>query len=131
MSTKLIERSSYLYSIRKFISYPMWDATNTLICRHNVFVVFHRITGSNEQTPPTGQTEQTPISSQESTIIPFVTIQPNHIDTVILYNIYIIGQIITTIITIFFKKTINIYIIDIDIFQEENKKFSSLEIFSP
>ena len=50
----LVKRSLYIYSARNFLSYPMWDITNTLPCRHNVLVVSHGIARSNRQTPLTG-----------------------------------------------------------------------------
>ena len=31
----LVKRNLYIYSVRNFLSYPIWDITNTSPCRHN------------------------------------------------------------------------------------------------
>ena len=73
----LVKMSLYIYSVKNFFPYPMWDITNTPICRHNVLVVSHGIAGSNRQTPLTGPNKP-PHRGWGSALIPFVTthIQP-------------------------------------------------------
>ena len=67
-----VKRSPYLYNIRNFSLYSMWDVTNTPPCKHNVLVVFHGMTGPNRQTPHTGPNKP-PHQGQRSVLIPFVT----------------------------------------------------------
>ena len=69
-----VKRSPYLYSVRNFPPYPMWDVTNTLPCKHNVLVVSRGITGLNRQTLPM-ELNKLPHRGQRSTLIPFVTLQ--------------------------------------------------------
>ena len=53
-----IKRSPYLYNIKNFPLYLMWDVTNTLppLCKHNILVVSYRIAGPKRQTPLRDQT---------------------------------------------------------------------------
>ena len=67
-----VKKSSYLYKIRNFLLYPMWDITNTPPCRHNIPVVSHRITGPNRKTPFM-RPNKPPHRSHGSTLISFVT----------------------------------------------------------
>ena len=68
----LVRRSLYIYSVRNFSPYPMWDVTNTPPCKHNVLVVSHGIAGPNRQTPLTGPNKP-PHRGRGLTLIPFVT----------------------------------------------------------
>ena len=50
----LVKMNLYIYSVRSFLLYLMWDITNISSCRRNVLVVSHGITGSNIQIPHLG-----------------------------------------------------------------------------
>ena len=57
----MVNRSSYLYNIKNFFPYSMWDIVNTFSYRNNILIVFHRIarpirqTLSGDETNPQAQ----------------------------------------------------------------------------
>ena len=47
----MIKKSSYLYSVNNFLSYPNMGYPNLSLYKHNIPTVCYRITRPNKQTP--------------------------------------------------------------------------------
>ena len=73
-----VERSLYLYSAEKFLSYLMWNVTNTLLVVSHAWD--YKVKRTN--TPYKAKQNGPPHQGRGSTLISFVTNQPNLIDII-------------------------------------------------
>ena len=70
-----------MYSVMNFFLYPMWVITIILLCKYNVFIVFHEIMRLNRQISLMGPNRQTSFAGPnkplywgwELTLVLFVT----------------------------------------------------------
>ena len=75
-------RCPYLYNVKNFLPYLMWDVTNTPMQTQRPRCVSLDYGAKRINTFYEAKHNGPPHRSQRSALIPFVTTQPNHVDIV-------------------------------------------------